>query len=146
MITLLSGKRVFQCTKPHYEGWEAATESETSHITFKYNCRLKLVTKEGRKQVRQLKPGGRKSLQLLDHWLFSCPKTMWQHCSSKEVVLFLIYRHGIVFWRVGDVHILLFYSKDLYSCIYCVGLPGLAGGPDLGFGFPWNGGIPAPIM
>ena len=25
-----------------------------------------------------------------------------------------------------------------------VGLPGLAGGPDLGFGFPWNGGIPHP--
>ena len=25
-----------------------------------------------------------------------------------------------------------------------VGLPGLAGGPDLGFGFPWNGGILRP--
>ena len=25
-----------------------------------------------------------------------------------------------------------------------VGLQGLAGGPDLGFGFPWNGGIPLP--
>ena len=25
-----------------------------------------------------------------------------------------------------------------------VGLPGLAGGPDLGFSFPWNGGIPCP--
>ena len=25
-----------------------------------------------------------------------------------------------------------------------VGLPGLAGCPDLGFGFPWNGGIPRP--
>ena len=25
-----------------------------------------------------------------------------------------------------------------------MGLPGLAGGPDLGFGFPWNGGIPHP--
>ena len=25
-----------------------------------------------------------------------------------------------------------------------VGLLGLAGGPDLGFGFPWNGGIPCP--
>ena len=25
-----------------------------------------------------------------------------------------------------------------------VGLPGLAGGPDLSFGFPWNGGIPCP--
>ena len=26
----------------------------------------------------------------------------------------------------------------------CVGLPGLAGDPDLCFGFPWNGGIPTP--
>ena len=25
-----------------------------------------------------------------------------------------------------------------------MGLSGLAGGPDLGFGFPWNGGIPRP--
>ena len=25
-----------------------------------------------------------------------------------------------------------------------VGLPGLAGSPELGFGFPWNGGIPRP--
>ena len=33
---------------------------------------------------------------------------------------------------------------DGWGMSVMVGLPGLAGGPDLGFGFPWNGGIPRP--
>ena len=38
----------------------------------------------------------------------------------------------------------IFSEKVPHPSLKIVGLPGLAGSPDLGFGFPWNGGIPRP--
>ena len=38
-----------------------------------------------------------------------------------------------------------FISDSAKPEVVSVGLLGLAGGPGLGFSFPWNGGIPQPI-
>ena len=42
-----------------------------------------------------------------------------------------------------EIRLIIFFAAKMEK-LYTVGLPGLAGGPDLGFGFPRNGEIPRP--
>ena len=73
------------------------------------------------------------------HPVWGC-RIVWCILTSQYLISLL----PVFIIHVSDIFLVGFWSLE--KNFYYVGLPGLglAGGQDLGVGFPWNGGIPRP--